>query len=134
MDPSTKMIGQVFRDALARKIETLPLFLRPQLAPVLGLLNDWVATTEDRLALIEGQVRGINKMPSPEVLESICAPLALSSTCTAPVCTWPVCGCGSMPVVEARGTEYCQKSAIEAKRIEAMRARVDNCGECDEAT
>lgn len=54
MAPSTKMIGQVFRDALTRKIETLPLFLRPQLAPVLGLLLDWEESVEARLAQLEG--------------------------------------------------------------------------------
>ena len=53
MAPSTNFIGQVFSDALKRQIETLPIFLRPQLAPVLGLLLDWSESVEARLASIE---------------------------------------------------------------------------------
>lgn len=66
MAPSTKMIGQVFRDELAKKITTLPVFLRPQIAPVLGLLFDWVE-------LVEGRLSALEKMPSAEAISGLLA-------------------------------------------------------------
>lgn len=53
MAHSTRMIGQVFRDELAKKIATLPIFLRPQLAPILGLLLDWTEFVEGRLKTLD---------------------------------------------------------------------------------
>lgn len=42
--------AEILRAALEHKRRTLPIFLRPQLADVLGQLDDWVASVESRLA------------------------------------------------------------------------------------
>jgi len=68
-----------FADALATKIVTLPLFLRPQLAPILGELFDWVESVETRLAALDGQVRALNKMPSAATLALLNTPASPSA-------------------------------------------------------
>lgn len=49
MAPSIKS----FPDQLAEKIATLPIFLRPQLSPILGDLLAWVESVEKRLTFKE---------------------------------------------------------------------------------
>lgn len=76
MAPSTRK----FSDQLAETIRTLPIFMRPQLAPILGDLHKWVDSVESRLTLIEGQQRAIDKMPSAE---------SLAVLVSAPACICP---------------------------------------------
>lgn len=71
MAHSTKMIGQVFRDALARKIETLPIIIRPQLAPILGLLLDWTDYVEARLAALDEDFPLLDEPAAPVELPSV---------------------------------------------------------------
>jgi hypothetical protein len=61
--------GKLFRDALEHKRRTLPIFLRPQLADVLGQLDDWVASVELRLITIEARQRALDKLPAAESLD-----------------------------------------------------------------
>lgn len=59
----------ILRTQLEIKRRTLPTFLRPQLVDLIGMLDDWVLSVEQRVAALEGRVRGIDKMPSRESLE-----------------------------------------------------------------
>ncbi len=69
MDP----IKPSFDKLLARKIATLPVFIRPHLAEILTDMLSWVEHVEQRFQLLEGQVRAINKMPSPDALRALTA-------------------------------------------------------------
>jgi hypothetical protein len=61
MDRINMTPAEILRDELNIKTRTLPVFLRPQLGPVLGMLDMWVASVEARVAALQ-------KMPSAEVL------------------------------------------------------------------
>jgi hypothetical protein len=59
------------RAELALKRRTLPMFLRPQLGDVIDKLDDWIGSTEQRLAAQDARLRALDKMPSAESLDTL---------------------------------------------------------------
>ena len=88
MVPSTRMIGQVFCSELARKIETLPGFIRPQLEPTLRLLLDWAKSIETRVAAIEKEAEAFQLLPEAPAIAlapgvTLCAPAETATAAAA---------------------------------------------------
>ncbi len=53
--------AEILTRELRQKVATLPIFIRPHLGDVLGMLDDWIQSVEARIAALQ-------KMPSAEAL------------------------------------------------------------------
>jgi hypothetical protein len=63
--------AEILRNHLEIKRRTLPTFLRPQLVELIGMLDDWVLSVEQRMTILEGRQQRADKMPSPAALEML---------------------------------------------------------------
>ena len=61
--------AEVLRNHLEIKRRTLPTFLRPQLLELIGILDDWVISVEQRMTILEGRQQRADKLPSAASLE-----------------------------------------------------------------
>jgi hypothetical protein len=112
MDRINMTAAEIFRDELQARTRTLPLFLRPQLGAILGMLDMWVASVEARLAALQ-------KMPSAAVLNALIADVTDAGLVLAPL--------------DTETDEVRRHRELEEKRLEQMHARLEcNSGECDQ--